>query len=194
MSTTRLSVGDIAPPLSARSLTGTRIDVRGAKTDAQATLVSFLRYASCPMCNLRMRELVRALPSLRTRSIDVVVVLHSPVERALTFTPPELHSHTIADPTRVLYRQFGAELSWLGIVRTMLTPSFYVAFVKAMAFGYWGGMIDGTFASMPADFLVSADGRIIACRYGAHLGDHLSIDKAIGVAESSSVSDPRRHR
>lgn len=182
---TRLVVGDIAPPLSLPSLVGTPVDVPAANTDGRATLLSFLRFASCPMCNLRMRELVHALPSLRTRSIDVAVVLHSPVESALKFTPPALHSHTIADPTRVIYRKFGAEISWLAILRTMLVPSFYVAFVKAAALGYWGGKIDATFASMPADFLISGDGRILACRYGAHIGDHLPIGEALLLGTSA---------
>jgi peroxiredoxin len=118
-------------------------------------LVSFLRYASCPMCNLRVRELTLATAELASHRIGWVAVFHSPRRRLERHVRGDALRHTIADPHRGLYALYGVGHSWSGLLMSMLVPSFYWRFLRASTLGYWGGAIDDSFHSMPADFLVS---------------------------------------
>ena len=118
------------------------------------------------------------------------MVVHSPPATALRFVPPALVARTVADPYGELYRDYAVERSWWSMARTMLVPSFHAAVLKAAVLGYWGGRIDGPLASMPADFLISPDGVIRACRYGAHLADHLSVDDALAAVRRQPLGPP----
>jgi peroxiredoxin Q/BCP len=168
-----LRPGDNAPVFQAVTLDGNAIQV---PTGGSWILISFLRYASCPMCNLRVRELSRATAELAARNVTWVAVFHSPAARLGRHFRGDASRHIVADPGRRLYELFGVGRSWWGMVITMLAPSFYWRFVRASALGYWGGLIDDSFHSMPADFLVSPDGEILLARYGKHIGDHLDLD------------------
>lgn len=169
---TMLRVGDRAPPFEALALDGSAIQ---PATNDRWTLISFLRYASCPMCNLRVRELTQKTAKLESRGIAWIAVYHSPAERLTRYLNAEQRSRVVADPHKRLYKLYGIQRSWLGMLVTLVMPSFYWRFLKASALGYWGGAIEGGFHSMPADFLVSPDGIITRAHYGKHIGDHLDL-------------------
>lgn len=173
-----LQQGDNAPVFEATTLDRSIIKV---PTGESWVLISFLRYASCPMCNLRVRELSRATAELEARNVTWVAMFHSPAARLERHFHGDALRHIVADPGRRLYELFGVGRSWWGMVVTMLAPSFYWRFIRASAFGYWGGLIDDSFHSMPADFLVSPNGEILVVRYGKHIGDHLDLDSIAAV-------------
>jgi hypothetical protein len=39
---------------------------------------------------------------------------------------------------------------------------------------------------LPADFLIASDGRVLACKYGAHVYDQWSVDELLALAGSKS--------
>jgi len=175
-----LQRGDNAPVFEAATLDGSAIQVPPGES---WILISFLRYASCPMCNLRVRELSLATAELEAHNVTWVAVFHSPAARLGRHFHGDASHHIIADPGRRLYELFGVGRSWWGMVITMLAPSFYWRFVRASVLGYWGGLIDDSFHSMPADFLVSPNGEILLARYGKHIGDHLDLDSIAAVVQ-----------
>ena len=185
----RLLIGQPAPRVTTVSLDGSELRVprSGLGGPPRWTLVSFLRYASCPMCNLRMRELNQLLPTLEHEEIDLVIALHSPEGRARQFVPSALAPNAVADPTRVLYRRYGVSPSWLRTLWSVVLPSFYLAWGRAVLYGYWGGWIDGSFATMPADFLVTPEGRLAAVHYGRHIGDHLGIADLLAAKSGTAA-------
>jgi len=189
----RLRAGAIAIPFDA--LTAQGVPVRLADYDDRFLLLSFLRYASCPMCNLRVHELRSAYPALRSRGVDVAVVFHSPASSILQYVgSQDAPFPLIADPSRQLYAEYGVERSWSRLATSVLRPSFLVATVKASALGYWGGRVDGDWARMPADFLIGPRGRVLLAKYGAHIGDHLSVSQILGHVPSHAAdvaSDPK---
>jgi hypothetical protein len=99
---------------------------------------------------------------------------------------PPLTGAVVADPTFALYARYGVGSSWLGLTASAILPSFYVAFARAMRFGFWGGAIDGEAARMPADFQISSHGTLRAAHYGRTIGDHLSLDEVLRVAGAAS--------
>lgn len=177
----RVAVGERAPALDGA------IDVRGNAVSLDDSagkhlLLVFLRYASCPMCLLHIRELGQRYRELWRAGVDVVVVVHSPPQRIAhhlrRLTPP---FRVIADPEFALYQRYGVRSSWLGFALSLVLPSFYVAFVRAMFSGFWGGAVDGDVARMPADFLIGPDRVVRAAHYGNDIGDHLSVDDVLEI-------------
>ena len=182
----QLQAGSQAPPL-----TGAR-DVRGnaASLDVAAgthVLLVFLRYASCPMCLLHVRELQQRYSELRQAGIEVLAVFHSPVGSIARHAGRlELPFPVVADPSFALYARYGVGSSWLGLTASAILPSFYLAYARAMRSGFWGGAIDGEAARMPADFLISSHGTVRVAHYGRTLGDHLPLDEVLRIAGAES--------
>jgi len=153
------------------------------------TLLSFLRYASCPSCLLHVRELVVKHEQLAAAGIDVAVVFHSPVERIRHHTKRlGVCFRMVADPERLLYREFRVAASWPKLLGSFLRPSFVPAYAKSLLYGFWGGGVDGEFARMPADFVIDNHGGIVLVRYGSHIGDHVRVADVIALRERRQLA------
>ena len=72
----RLKAGDRAVPFSAETLEGRNISLD--QFAGKPLLLMFYRYASCPMCNLRLRDFAQKYPALHERGLEVVAFFHSP--------------------------------------------------------------------------------------------------------------------
>ena len=177
-----LMPGDAAPRLETAALDGTMVRVPAERS---WLLISFLRYASCPMCNLRVHELTLRTAELGSHGITWVAVFHSPRRRLERHLRGDALRHTIADPHRDLYERYGVGRSWWGLLLSMLIPSFYWRFLRATALGYIGGAIDHSLHTMPADFLVSPDGRIRLAHYGRHIGDHAHVSAVLEAVRTA---------
>ena len=184
----RLHPGARAIPFEAVSAHGA--PVRLADYGDRLLLLSFLRYASCPMCNLRVHELRSAYPALRARGVELAVVFHSPARSILRHLgTQDAPFPLIADPGRRLYALYGVERSWPRLAMSVVLPSFLVAAVRASALGYWGGRVDGEWARMPADFLIGPGGRVLVAHYGAHIGDHLPVSQVLAHVGCQAPDD-----
>lgn len=166
----RLATGSTAPPLQSSDYLGTPVEL--AQLRGKAVLVSFYRYASCPICNLRVHELIVAHPTLRDLGLEMIAVFQSPAAVIADYVGTQHPPFSIVpDPELALYRRFriesrlGAMLSWQVIRRAF----------KAFASGFRPGRVDGPFGRVPADFLIDADGQIAIAHYGENIDDHLAI-------------------
>jgi peroxiredoxin Q/BCP len=166
--TTRFHAGDLAPDFSASDLAGQPLrlsDQRGG-----AVLLSFYRYASCPICNLCIRERALEYPGLRELGLTAIAVFQSPADRLREYmVPDDLPFPVIADPTMRLYRAYGLERS----LRGMLGARTVAAAVRALRQGHLPGLANGPLDRMPADFLIDSAGRIGRAWYGRTADDHL---------------------
>jgi peroxiredoxin len=153
------------------------------------TLLSFLRYASCPSCLLYARELVLNHAALAAAGIDVVVVFHSPADRIRRHVGGlRVPFRVVADPQRLLYGQFGVQPSWPKLLTSFLRPSFVLAYAKSLLYGFWGGAVDGELARMPADFVIDGRGGVVLVRYGKHIGDHVLVTDVIASRQHEHVA------
>ena len=169
----RLKPEDRAVPFSVETLEGKSISLE--QFAGRPLLLMFFRYASCPMCNLRLRDFAKNYPRLHERGLEVVAFFHSPA-RSIRANAGKQHYpfHLVADPGFIIYRSYGVETSWLRFLLSMALPSFYVDWIRAMRYGIWGG-VDWQMGKMPADFLIGPDGRILKAHYGRDIGDHLPV-------------------
>jgi peroxiredoxin len=185
----RPGAGDVVRPRDLATVAGERVAV----PDPAGRLVhlQFRRFAGCPVCNLHLRSFVRRHDEIAAAGIREVVLFHS--------TAADLRPHTgdlpfavVADPDKALYAEFGVESApraladpraWLPIARAIL------ASLRSLAAGRHplpplnpeGGRF-----GLPADFLIGPDGRILACRHGAHAYDQWSVDDLLDVARRAS--------
>lgn len=180
----RLQAGQWAPDVEVSDVFGQAVSLKAWR--GRPVLLSFYRYASCPLCNLRVRDLGEAVPELRALGLEVVGVFQSDAagirRHAGRRQPPFA---LVADPGMALYRRYGVERGWTALLRWPVM----VAALRALAAGFLPGRVDGPIDRMPADFLVDADGRLVIAHYGRHIGDHLPIE---AVAAALGRLDARR--
>ncbi len=149
-------------------------------------MISFYRFASCPFCNLRVREVIRKLPELEGK-LQVVAIFDSPLQSLRKHVSGHLAPFPVlADPGREIYQRFRIEHSTVGMLKGMIFRM--PALMRAMfVHGYWPIPMDGNITSMPADFLVDENGIIRTAHYGADEGDHLAWDTIVGFAAESEL-------
>jgi len=174
----RLKSGDLGVPFTGQTVDGRAISL--ADFTGKPLLLMFFRYASCPMCNLRLRDFARQYARLEGRGLNVVAVFHSSASSIRAHAGGQGYPFPlVADPEFEIYRKYGVETSWPRLLLSMALPSFYVDWIRSMRYGFWGGFAR-QMAKMPADFLIGADGRIVMTHYGRDIGDHLELDRVEG--------------
>ena len=169
----RIQPGSRAPDFAVQDLEGRPRTLAGYS--GRPLLLQFYRYASCPMCDLRLRDFSREVPRLQGHGLEVLAFFHSSAERLRGhFRNFPLSFPIVPDPRREVYRRYGVESSWAGLLGSMLKPSFYRDWLRSMRHGYWGG-IDLHLTTMPADFLIGPDGSVLRVHYGRDIGDHMPV-------------------
>ena len=146
----RLQPGQKAIPFEMEDVFDNRIsleDYRGKRL-----LLSFYRYAGCPLCNYRIEKLVLLTPRFRRLGLDMLAVFQSPKESILYYVEKRDSPFSIiADPERRIYRAYGVEPSWKGLFKgAVRLPTL----LRASRRGFFPGKVEGNPAMLPADFLI----------------------------------------
>jgi peroxiredoxin len=139
--------------------------------------LQFRRFAGCPICKLHLRSIGSRIAELEAAGIREIAVFHSSAD-ALRRHGLQLPFAVIADPDEALYQEFGVRKS----LRSVLDPRAWSAIVKGLSEFGPGKEADESALGLPADFLIAPDGRVIACNYGKHADDQLSVDELIALA------------
>lgn len=179
----RLKPGEIAPAFQTRDWQNNPIEPFG--THPGLTLLSFFRYASCPLCNLRVRELITKHEEFVENGTRILAIFQSPAERIAhyvgTQSPP---FPLIPDPDLTLYRLYGVESSWRGFAHAW-TLGISQVFKAVVANGFLPGTMENDIHRVPADFLITPAGNLIDVYYGRDIGDHMSLDQIFSLAQHS---------
>ena len=166
----RLQAGEFAPALVAVDLFGQQVDL--SQLRGQRVMLSFYRYASCPICNLLVHSLFVQHARLQAMGLTMLAVFQSPAESIRQHVGrQDAPFAMLADPAMTLYRRFGVESRWAGLLSLGVMRSAFAALRK----GFMPGAIDGPLHRTPADFLIDETGRIAVAHYGRHIDDHLPL-------------------
>lgn len=139
------------------------------------------RFAGCPICNLHLQSIVRRHNEIAAAGVREVVVFHS-TDGELRRYAGNLPFAVVGDPTKALYDEFGVGTS----PRSVLHP-------RALASALRGGMGNvnmhptGGHLGLPADFLIGADGRVLACKRGRHANDQWTVDEVLAHAHGNTA-------
>jgi len=190
-----ISPGSLLQSRVLQDVSGRAVAIPQAPEAGRPTLVhlQFRRFSGCPVCNLHLRSFARRRRELDMAGVREVALFHSPAEELRRHTP-DLPFALVADPGKRLYAEFGVESS----PRALIDPRAWLPILRAIAFVV-AGVVTGTVRvpaahphggrlGLPADFLIAPDGpmdgRVIACKYGAHVDDHWSVDDVLARARA----------
>jgi peroxiredoxin len=170
----RLLVGQKAPQFDVVDVDGRRItleDYRGV-----FLLLSFYRFAGCPICNVRMWQLAQKAAAYRTHGLHLLACIDSVVERVDRELDRAVYPFPlIAGLGGDLCEKYGVESSVPRAVKGLLRRPGALLQARNRNFSSWipRRNIDGRFGRLPADFLIDPGGRILLAFYGQDLGDFL---------------------
>ena len=190
LETGRIAIGDEVPT---RELTTIRDSRCTVPTPDALTHLQFRRYAGCPICNLHLRSVAKRHHEIVAAGIREVVVFHS---RAEDMRPHQgqLPFDAIADPERVLYKEFGVEASIRAVIHPRawlapMNPKTYPIVARGLRAGGSPGPRHGaSVLGLPADFLIATDGVVRAVKYGRHANDQWSVDELLSLARGGTAS------
>jgi peroxiredoxin len=180
----KLGAGMVVAVRELLTISGALVEVPDPE---QRVHLQFRRFAGCPVCNLHLRAMVQRQSEIAASGIREIVVFHSTVEE-MRVHAADLPFAVVADPDKLLYREFGVESS----PRALLDPRGWIPILRAIFDSLLttirarrpvppahprGGRL-----GLPADFLIAPDGRMIACKYGSHLYDQWSVDELLRLA------------
>jgi len=174
-----------APDFTTDLIDGTSLrlsDFRGKKI-----LLAFFRNGACAMCNLRVHELIEALPGLH--GLQVVAVFESPAADMIPYVgrqqPP---FPLVADPEGVLYTLYGLESSEEKINAVIQSGVAHARTEEAARHGFpLQRQENANFFRLPAEFLIDEDFRLAEVHYSDQVIDHLPLTRIQEFAQQQSV-------
>lgn len=172
----KLTPGMAAPGFSTTTIQGRPIQLPDAAS--RFVHLQFRRFAGCPICNFHLHNLKLRIDEIQAAGIREVVVFHASAEEMLKYQG-QLPFDCIADPGKALYRQFGVATHW----RAALHPQAMWAALRGLVTTAMLPLkMEGGVAGLPADFLIDANGMLIAAHYGQHAYDNWDVDTLLHLA------------
>lgn len=175
----RLQSGTLAPNFSVQSLKNQTL----SSFDGQWILLQFYRFASCPICNLHIREYMKRYAELQALGINVIAFFHSPQTSLEKYMEGvDMPFEIVADPDKALYRQYKVETSWKGF----FTSQAIIEGAKAGKAGFSLNPLnqEGGLFGLPANFLIDENKVIRQAHYGKDVADTPPVDTVLEWARS----------
>ncbi len=170
----RLKEQEFAPHFCAKDINGDDFDLATPRT--KPLLIAFFRYASCPLCNLRVHELIENYDELN-KKLDIVLIFQSPKSKIEKYVgKQDIPYRLLPNPSKSLYHLYGVESSWLGFAKAW-TVKIKEVFRAVLQNRYLPGSVEGEIHRMPADFIVDVENKILKVYYGKDIGDHLPLNE-----------------
>ncbi|KAA3610109.1 MAG: hypothetical protein D8M58_07245 [Calditrichaeota bacterium] len=164
--------GDKIKNIKLPAISGSNFDL--SSLSGKPFMLSFLRFATCPFCNLRVNQLVKRFEEFGD-DFTIVAIFNSPIDN-LTKHAKGHHAPfpIVADHDKKYYKVYGIEQSFAGMLKGMIFR--FPTLLKGMFKGYIPFPFKGSLITMPADILVDKKGIIKEAYYGKDEGDHLPFD------------------
>jgi len=170
----RLTKNQKAPAFQVEDVYGKSIEF---PVPEKKVLLSFMRFAGCPVCNLRVHELLKNSAKLEADHISVILIYESPKASMLEYLKEESFPFSfVSDKENKLYDIYEIESSFFKVMKGLFHGLLSKAMEGKKLYKKDPGM-DGSALRMGADFLIDGKGRIIEAYYSQYLGDHLPIEK-----------------
>lgn len=144
--------------------------------------LGFYRYSSCPLCNIRINEIIKRFNDFSSKGLEIVCVFQSPTSTMREFVGKQKPPFTLlSDTSEDSYRTYKLQKSLFG----MFYPSNICHLIKAFKLGFLKrGKMDGTKTRIPGDFLIDENFCIQKIYYGKSFGDHIPLEQVYSFIES----------
>ncbi len=172
---TKSVLSDKAPEFKTKEYLGNTLSLTDYK--GQKIMLSFFRGASCPFCNMRIRELIQSYWKFQERNIAVIAVFAATAEEIAQYAcKQEAPFPIVPDPKLDLYRLYGVESSPKGMYRVMMQP---VKMMKMMFSGFFNMKALKDKPILPADFLIDEGLQVYKIYQGKDFGDHIPLEEVL---------------
>ena len=176
----RLKENQTAPAFKIEDINGQLFDLNTPRK--KPLLIAFFRYASCPLCNLRVHELIKNHAYLHDK-IEILLIFQSPKEKIEQYVgKQDIPYKVLPNPSKTLYHLYGVENSWLGFVKAW-TVKIKQVFIAVLQNRYLPGSVEGEIHRIPADFVVDTNNTILKAFYGKDIGDHLPLKELDAILD-----------
>lgn len=168
----KLSVGDSAPTFTVHDTYGKTVTFNHATHNA--TLIAFLRFSTCPFCNLAIHRLTVEYPILQSSGIDVVAFVQSSSNRIKEHI---IEAHDEKPPFPIIPKQHPDVYKMYKVSPTLEQTPSVISSIPAWLHkikhdGLGAVPIDGNLFLAPALFMVSSAGTVLLAKYASNLYDH----------------------
>jgi peroxiredoxin len=152
---------------------GNRISLDDYK--GKKLMLSFYRYATCPLCNLRIHDLIQNYDELKSKGLNILAFFESPKESLIKYVD-QRHNPPfpiIPDPERKVYKLYDVRSSFWKWLKGVFSKNM----IQALKTGFrifWTKM-EGKKMLVPADFLID-DLTVKHAYYGKDISDHMPMN------------------
>ena len=174
-----MKIGEAMPQIKLPAIDGLQFDNYSLK--GKKYLLTFFRFATCPFCNMRIAQLIKAKSEMG-EDFEIVAIFESEIEHLKKHANKHLAKFPIlADHKREYYQLFGVKKSVMGMFKGMLFRM--PTLIKAMFQGYIPHEVSSRAFIMPLSLLVDEQGVIQAIYHGKDDGDHIPLEQVMSFVK-----------
>jgi peroxiredoxin len=170
----RIKKGDIIEDIELPGYDGSRFKL--SNTKGKKVLLTFYRFASCGVCNLRINEFVKRYEEFG-KNFTMVGIFHAPVD----FLKKNMDRHNLpftvlADENFEYFNKYDVERSYGKLFSAIIfkVHRFFLAGIK----GYLPVQFKGHVDIVPVDVLINEEGIVEDVYYGeSDIADHMPFEK-----------------
>jgi len=179
-----INTGDKAPPIVLPAIDGTTFDMAAMK--GKKVILTFFRFSSCPLCNMRIRCIVKRWGEFSTDTVMVGVFDAKVGELKKRMKKHDVPFAIVADETYEQFENNGVKKSFFKFMLGALKSP--VTLLQATLRGYVPlTMSLSKFSTIPVDVLIDETGTVVEAHYCKDTADHMSIDKMIAFSNGTLV-------
>lgn len=176
----KIKEGQVAPTFIVVDSKGDTINTE--KLKGKKVFLAFFRYASCPVCNFRMNEIIQNHDSIKAKGYEFITVFESNNQTLQQYlTETQVPFPVIGDPDLVLYKKYGVQKSFWRMVGSMFNKKTRSNLKEGKVLVKGKNLKrDGQMSRIPADFLIDENGIVTKAYYGTTIADHLPLEVILG--------------
>ena len=135
----------------------------------EKALLFFLRYMGCPLCQLKISEIIKDLDQFKKAGVNVFIILQShPDVIRESAEEKDIPITIICDPDLDFFNLYKV---YSGSIFKYITPSVIKKAIRAKKEGFTHGKNEGKELQLPAVFLIDTDKIVKYVYYGKNIGD-----------------------
>ena len=166
-----VNAGDTAPDFSLPRVNGTELSLSSLR--GKKVLLSFYRYASCPLCNFRIAQLKKR----NYDTLEILAVFQSPADvmRKYVSKPDDFGPGMtlLCDPEETIYNEYQVGSSFLGFLGGLIRGGLFCIWCRSTS----PGTREGDINRLPADFLIDEQGAVVDCFLATTMDQHIPFDR-----------------
>ncbi|MBN1573972.1 MAG: redoxin domain-containing protein [Deltaproteobacteria bacterium] len=139
------------------------------------TILIFLRYMGCPICQMKISEIRRDWDEFRKRNLNVLVVLQSEAENVISVKGSDeklkeavIPFTIVLDPKEEIFKLYGV---LPGSILRYITPGTIKKAMQSKKLGFKHGVSEGKELQLPAVFIVDDKKMVRYAYYGKNVSD-----------------------